>query len=154
MPDTVTQKLSVFLMFHGNAEEAMNFYLSAFGNGEVVHVIRARAEDAGWTEGTLQYAIFKIADQQVVCMNTPPPGSRDYNIARWYEFKFNPAMTIYVERESKEDFDQLYEALIEGGKIYLPAQNAGFSPMFAWVSDRYGISWRISLSSNLAQPDR
>src|SRR5438270_12873155 len=100
MIDAVTQSLSICLAFHGNAEEAMNFYTSVFENAEVVHVIRARAEDAGWTEGTLQYGIFKIASQQVVCMNTPPPGSRGNNIAPWHEFKFNPAITIYVERDS------------------------------------------------------
>jgi predicted 3-demethylubiquinone-9 3-methyltransferase (glyoxalase superfamily) len=154
MSDAVTQKLSIFLMFHGNAEEAMSFYTSVFENAEVVHVIRARGEDTGWTEGTLQYGIFKIAGQQVVCMNTPPPGSRAHNTAPWHEFKFNPAITIYVERDSKEDFDKLYEALIEGGEIYLPAQSYGFSPKFAWVNDRYGISWRINLSSDPARPNR
>jgi len=154
MSDAVAQKLSIFLMFHGNAEEAMNFYTSVFENAEVVHVIRARAEDTGWAPGILQYGIFKIAGQQVICMNVPPPGSRPYNVAPWHEFKFNPAITIYVERDSKEDFDKLYEALTEGGEIYLPAQSYDFSPMFAWVNDRYGISWRISLSSNQAPPDQ
>lgn len=154
MFDAVRQKLSIFLTFHGNAEEAMNFYTSVFENSEIVHVIRARAEDAGWTEGTLQYGIFKIAGQQVICMNTPPPGSRPYNTAPWHEFRFNPAITIYVERDSKEDFDKLYEALTESGEIYLPAQSYGFSPKFAWVNDRYGISWRINLSSNPERPNR
>jgi len=154
MSDAATQKLSIFLMFHGNAEEAMNFYTSVFENAEVVHVIRARAEDAGWAEGTLQYGIFKIAGQQVICTNTPPPGSRAHDVAPWHEFTFNPAITIYVERDSKEDFDKLYEALVEGGKIYMPAQSYDFSPKFAWVNDRYGISWRISLSSDPARPAR
>jgi predicted 3-demethylubiquinone-9 3-methyltransferase (glyoxalase superfamily) len=154
MSDAVTQSLSIYLTFHGNAEEAMNFYISVFENAEVVHVIRARSEDAGWTEGTLQYGIFKIASQQVVCMNAPPPGSRGNDIAPWPEFEFNPAMTIYVERDSEEGFDKLYEALSEGGDKYLPAQSYGFSPKFAWVNDRYGISWRINLSSNPARPNR
>ncbi|TDE34861.1 VOC family protein [Actinomadura sp. 6K520] len=145
-----TQKLSVFLMFHGNAEEAMDFYTSLFEDGEVLQVIRARAEDAGWTEGTLQYGIFKLAGQQVVCSNTPPPDSRLHDLMPWHEFTFNPAMTIYVQRDSVEDFDKLYEALAEGGEVHLPARDYGFSPRFAWVSDRYGISWRIDLSAGSA----
>jgi predicted 3-demethylubiquinone-9 3-methyltransferase (glyoxalase superfamily) len=148
MSNPVPQKLAFFLMFHGNAEEAMNFYTSLFEDAEVLQVIRARAQDTGWTEGTLQYGIFRIAGQRVICANTPPPDSPLRKIAPWHEFTFNPAITIYVQRDSAEDFDKLYEALIEGGRVYLPAQSYGFSPRFAWVNDRYGISWRIDLSSN------
>ncbi|MFD0683204.1 VOC family protein [Actinomadura fibrosa] len=147
MSNPVTQKLAIFLMFQGNAEEAMNFYTSLFEDAEVLQVIRARAEDPGWTEGTLQYGIFRIAGQQVVCSNTPPPDSPLREIAPWDEFTFNPAMTMYVQRDSVEDFDALYEALAEGGRVYLPAKEYGFSPRFAWLDDRYGISWRIDLSS-------
>jgi predicted 3-demethylubiquinone-9 3-methyltransferase (glyoxalase superfamily) len=148
------QKIAIFLTFHGNAEEAMNFYISVFEDAEVGQVIRARAQDPGWTEGTLQYAIFKIAGQRVLCINTPPPGNKEHNIAPWHEFKFNPAITIYVERDSKEDFDKLYEVLSEGGEIYLPAESYGFSPRFAWVNDRYGVSWRINLPANSGRPNR
>ena len=148
MPASVTQKLTLFLAFKGNAEEAMTFYTSLFEDAEVVQVVRARAEDAGWTEGTLQHAIFTLAGQQFMCINTPPPGNRLYNIAPWDEFGFNPAITIYVRRDTKEDFDRLYEALSDKGEIYLPAASYGFSPMFAWVNDRYGISWRINLASD------
>jgi predicted 3-demethylubiquinone-9 3-methyltransferase (glyoxalase superfamily) len=148
MSNALTQKLSIFLSFQGNAEEAMSFYTSVFEDAEVVGVIRARAEDTGWRDGTLQYGVFKIAGQQVICINAPPPDSRMYDIAPWHDFAFNPAISIYVERGSKEDFDSLYEALIEGGEVYMPADNYGWSPKFAWVNDRYGISWRINLILN------
>jgi predicted 3-demethylubiquinone-9 3-methyltransferase (glyoxalase superfamily) len=57
-------------------------------------------------------------------------------------------MTIYVQRDTEEEFDRLYNAFIEKGHIYLRATSYGFSPKFAWVTDRFGISWRINLSSN------
>ncbi|TDC72072.1 VOC family protein [Actinomadura sp. GC306] len=145
-----TQKLSVFLMFHGNAEEAMNYYTSLFEDGEVLQVIRARAEDAGWDEGALQYGIFQLAGQRLVCSNTPPPDSHLRDLMPWHEFRFTPAMTIYVQRDSVEDFDRLYAALTEGGEVHLPARDYGFSPRFAWVTDRYGVSWRIDLSAESA----
>jgi predicted 3-demethylubiquinone-9 3-methyltransferase (glyoxalase superfamily) len=150
MSTPVTQQIAVFLMFHGNAEEAMNFYVSLFEDGEVLQVIRARAEDPGWVEGTLQYGIFTIAGQQLVCSNTPPPDSPLYKTAPWDEFTFNPAITLYVQRPTRADFDKLYEALAEGGQVRLPARNYGFSPWFAWVDDRYGISWRMDLTANPA----
>jgi predicted 3-demethylubiquinone-9 3-methyltransferase (glyoxalase superfamily) len=147
MPASVTQKLTLFIAFKGNAEEAMTFYTSLFEDAEVVQVVRATEEDAGWTAGTLQHAIFRLCGQQFMCINTPPPGNRLYSIAPWDDFSINPAMTIYVRRETKEDFDSLYEALSEGGEIYLPAASYGFSSRFAWVNDRYGVSWRINLAS-------
>ncbi|MFI0450323.1 VOC family protein [Actinomadura sp. 6N118] len=147
MSTAVTQKIAIFLGFDGNAEEAMNFYTSLFEDGEVLQVIRARAEDPGWAEGTLQYGIFRVAGQQLVCMNTPPPESPLHGTARWQDFTVNPAVTLYAQRHSREDFDKLYDALSEGGEVYMPAQNYGFSPRFAWVNDRFGISWRIDLSS-------
>lgn len=147
MPTVAPQKLTLFLAFHGNAEEAMEFYTSLFEDSEVRQVIRARAEDPGWEEGTLQHAIFTLAGQQLMCINTPPPGNHLHRIAPWHEFSFNPGFTIYVQRETDEDFDRLYEALTEKGQIYLPAASYGFSPKFAWVTDRYGISWRLNRSS-------
>ena len=147
MAASATQKMTLFLAFKGNAEDAMTFYTSLFEDSEIVQIVRANPEDAGWTAGTLQHAIFRLADQQFMCINTPPPGNRLYNIAPWDEFNLNPAMTIYVRRETKEDFDRLYEALSEKGEVYLPAASYGFSPRFAWVNDRFGVSWRINLAS-------
>jgi predicted 3-demethylubiquinone-9 3-methyltransferase (glyoxalase superfamily) len=148
MPVTITQKLTPFLAFQGNAEEAMEFYTSLFDDAEIVQVIRAREEDPGWTEGTLQHAIFSLAGQQVMFINTPPPGNHLHKVAAWHEFAFNPSFTIYLRCDSNEEFDRLYEAFSEKGDIHLPAASYGFSPKFAWVTDRYGISWRLNSSTN------
>lgn len=150
MTTLATQQLTPFLVFKGNAEEAMKFYTSLFDDSTVTQIIRARAEDPGWTEGTLQHAIFTLAGQQFMCVNMPPPGNRLHTIAPWDDFSFNPAITFYVQRDTNEEFDKLYGALSEGGEIYLPAGGYGFSPKFAWLNDRYGISWRINLSSKSA----
>jgi predicted 3-demethylubiquinone-9 3-methyltransferase (glyoxalase superfamily) len=150
MPVSETQKLTPFLVFNGNAEEAMEFYMSLFDDSEVTQIVRARPQDTGWSEGTVQHAIFTLAGQQFMCVNIPPPSNRLYAIAPWHEFNFNPAITFYVHTSTRDEFDRLYEALSEKGEIYLPAAGYGFSPRFAWLSDRNGISWRINLSSQAA----
>jgi predicted 3-demethylubiquinone-9 3-methyltransferase (glyoxalase superfamily) len=148
MPVSETQKLTLFLAFRGDAEDAVEFYTSLFKDSEMVQIVRARPEDPGWVDGTLQHAIFTLAGQQFMCVNIPPPDNHLYKIAPWHEFNFNPGMTIYVHANTEDEFDRLYEALSEKGEIYLPAASYGFSPKFAWLNDRYGISWRINLSSN------
>ncbi|MEV2196559.1 VOC family protein [Streptomyces phaeochromogenes] len=147
MPVTITQKMTPFLAFQGDAEEAMEFYASLFDDSETVQMIRARAEDAGWNEGTLQHAIFTLAGQQFMCINTPPPGNHLHKVADWHTFAFNPAFTIYLRCDSDEEFDRLYQAFAEKGEVHLPSSSYGFSPKFAWVTDRFGISWRLNLST-------
>jgi predicted 3-demethylubiquinone-9 3-methyltransferase (glyoxalase superfamily) len=151
MSVTVAQKMTPFLAFQGNAEEAMEFYTSLFDDSEMVQVIRARAEDPGWTEGTLQHVIFTLAGQQFMCINTPPPGNHLHKVAAWHQFAFNPSFTIYLRCDSDEEFDRLYKAFTEKGEIHLPVASYGFSPKFAWVTDRYGISWRLNLSTNRSE---
>jgi predicted 3-demethylubiquinone-9 3-methyltransferase (glyoxalase superfamily) len=147
------QTLTMFLVFKGDAEEAVTFYTSLFENSEVRQVIRARAEDPGWTEGTLQHAIFTLGGQEVMCINTPPPGNHLHDIAPWHEFSFSPAITVYVRCGSDDEFDRLYEGLSSGGKVRLPTGSYGFSPKFAWVDDQFGISWRLNLSPSNAKQD-
>jgi predicted 3-demethylubiquinone-9 3-methyltransferase (glyoxalase superfamily) len=150
MPSPHTQKLTLFLVFKQEAEEAMNLYTSIFKDAEVIQVIRAREGEPGWVAGTLQHARFAIGGQELMCINTPPPGNPNRAMAAWEEFDFNPAMAIYVQADSDEEFDRLYAALADGGTVRAPVGRFGFSPKFAWVDDRYGVSWRLNLAPDKA----
>ena len=150
MPTPHTQRLTLFLVFKDNAEEAMNLYTSIFKDAEVIHVIRASEGEPGWQAGTLQHARFAIGGQEFMCINTPPPGNPNRAMAAWEDFEMTPAMAIYVQAESDEEFDRLYEALSEGGVVRSPIGRFGFSPKFAWVDDRFGVSWRLNLSPDKA----
>jgi predicted 3-demethylubiquinone-9 3-methyltransferase (glyoxalase superfamily) len=142
------QKLTTFLAFDRDAEEAMMFYISLFKDSEVLNTIRARKGEPGWVEGTLQHAIFSIAGQQLMCINKPQPGARGSDHARWADFSFSPSMALYVQCESEEEIDRLFEALSEQGETLMPLGDYGYSAKFGWVNDRFGVSWRLNLSAD------
>ncbi|MEN3356219.1 MAG: hypothetical protein V7637_201 [Mycobacteriales bacterium] len=150
MPAVAPQKLTTFLAFKEDAEEAMNFYLSLFDDSAVLNVIRAREGEPGWAVGTLQHALFALAGQQFMCINIPPAGARGSDHAPWSQYSFSPAMAIYVQCASEGEIDRLFAALSEKGEEIMPMGSYGFSARFGWVTDRFGVSWRLNLSGNPA----
>ncbi|WP_329136545.1 VOC family protein [Streptomyces sp. NBC_01476] len=146
MPPTPAPKLMMFLAFRSDAEEALEFYTSLFENSEVHRVVRARAGETGWEEGTLQHALFTLDGQTFMCTNMPPPGAKGYELAAWDAYAFSPATAIYVQCGTAEEFDRFYASLSEKGEVIMPADSYEFSARFAWVTDRFGVSWRINLA--------
>jgi predicted 3-demethylubiquinone-9 3-methyltransferase (glyoxalase superfamily) len=132
------QKITTFLMFEGNAEEAMTFYLSLFDDAEVVSITRYTADGPGHgKEGTVQHATFSLAGQQYMCIDSPAH----------HEFTFTPAMSLFVQCADEPELDRLYAALAEGGKELMPLGDYGFSAKFGWVDDRFGVSWQLNLAA-------
>ncbi|SHN84897.1 VOC family protein [Desulfitobacterium chlororespirans] len=128
------QKITTFLMFQdGNAEEAMNFYISLFDNSEIVTITRYGANEAG-KEGTVMHAVFSLKGQEYMCI--------DSHVR--HEFTFTPAMSLYVTCDTEEEIDKVFEKLSEGGKILMPLGSYPFSERFGWVNDKYGVSWQLS----------
>lgn len=148
MPSAQTQKITTFLTFENNAEEAMNFYLSLFDDARVSNVIRARPGETGWAADTLQHAVFSLAGQQFMAINAPPAGARGSDHGPWHEFGFTPAIALYVQCGTEEEIQRLFSALSEKGEVFMPLGCYGFSRQFAWVNDRFGVSWRLNLTSD------
>ncbi len=130
------QKITTFLMFEGNAEEAMTFYLSLFDDAEVISIARYGAEGPG-KDGSVQHAMFSLAGQQFMCIDSPMK----------HDFTFTPSVSLFVQCETEVELDRLYAALGEEGKELMPLGNYGFSPKFGWVNDRFGVSWQLNLSA-------
>lgn len=63
-----------------------------------------------------------------------------------HAFSFTPAVSLFVECESESEIDRLNAALGEGGSSLMPIDNYGFSRRFAWVNDRFGVSWQLNLA--------
>jgi len=63
-----------------------------------------------------------------------------------HKFSFTPAISIYVNCKSEEELHRLFEELSEGGQVMMPLDNYGFSKMFGWISDKYGVSWQLNLA--------
>jgi predicted 3-demethylubiquinone-9 3-methyltransferase (glyoxalase superfamily) len=121
-------------MFEGKAEEAMKLYVSLFPGGEVTHIVRYGATGPG-PEGSVMMATFSIAGQPVMCSDSFIK----------HDFTFTPASSLFVDCESEEQLRRLVAALSDGGATLMPLGNYGFSRQFAWVNDRYGVSWQLNL---------
>jgi predicted 3-demethylubiquinone-9 3-methyltransferase (glyoxalase superfamily) len=134
MEITTSQKITAFLMFEGDAEEAMDFYVSLFDDAEVISVSRYGADGLG-KEGSVQHASFSLADQQFMCIDSPAK----------HGFTFTPSLSLFVQCESEAEIDRLYAALAEKGTEQMALGDHGFSAKFGWVSDRFGVSWQLNL---------
>ncbi|MFI8103941.1 VOC family protein [Streptomyces sp. NPDC086023] len=132
------QKITTFLMFEGQAEEAMAFYVSLFEDSEVIGVTRYGADGQG-PEGTVQFATFALAGQRYMCIDSPAT----------HAFGFTPAVSLFVECDTEAELDRLYAALADRGAVLMPLGSYGFSEKFGWVNDRFGVSWQLNLNLSL-----
>ncbi|AKQ60334.1 VOC family protein [Bordetella hinzii] len=123
-----------FLMFQGQAEEAMRFYVSLFPDGAVESLERYGASGPG-APGTLHQARFTVAGQRVMCIDSPTP----------HGFGFTPSVSFFVDCDDEAQLARLAQALAEQGATLMPLDNYGFSRKFTWVQDRFGVSWQLNL---------
>jgi predicted 3-demethylubiquinone-9 3-methyltransferase (glyoxalase superfamily) len=114
------QKITPFLWFDGKAEEAMNFYVSIFKNSKIGSVSRC-GEGGPGPKGSVMSATFQLLGQEFIALNGGPM------------FTFSPAISFFVNCETQEEVDELWEKLSAGGE----KQRCG------WLKDRYGLSWQI-----------
>jgi len=114
------QKITPFLWFNGNAEDAMNFYTSIFKNSKIGRI--TRYGDAGpGPKGTVMSATFQLDGQEFMALNGGP------------QFKFTEAISFFVNCETQEEVDELWEKLSAGGQ----------KSRCGWLKDKYGLSWQI-----------
>ena len=133
------QKTTTYLLFvgdqSGKAEEAINLYMSLFRDSEIKQIEYFKAGEPGGEEGTIKQAIFTLAGQEYRAM--------DGGVG--HQFSFTPAISVFVNCESEEEIDTLFQKLAEGGSALMPLDNYGFSKKFGWLNDRYGVSWQLNL---------
>jgi predicted 3-demethylubiquinone-9 3-methyltransferase (glyoxalase superfamily) len=114
------QKITPFLWFNNNAEEAVNFYISIFKNSKIVN--NSRYGEAGpGPKGTVMSATFELNGQEFMALNGGP------------HFSFSPAISFFVKCETQQEVDEFWEKLSAGGK----KERCG------WLRDKYGLSWQI-----------
>ena len=128
------QKITTFLMFTGRAEEAMNLYTSLFKQSEILSITRYGANEAG-AEGTVQHAIITLNGQEYMCI--------DSNVQ--HGFTFTPSISLYVRCDTEEGIDSVFAKLSQGGQVHMPLDRYPFSKRFGWLSDKFGVSWQLSL---------
>jgi len=127
------QKITPFLWFDGQAEEAMNFYVSVFKNSKIVKVTRYGEAGPG-PKGTVMSATFQIEGQEFYALNGGP------------QFTFSPAISFFINCETQQEVDELWEKLSAGGE----------KGRCGWLKDKYGLSWQVipaALGKMLQDPD-
>lgn len=115
------QKISPFLWFDNNAEEAVKFYLSVFKSGCIVDELRAGSNGPG-PKGSIITISFQLEGQRFMALNGGP------------HFKFNEAVSFVVRCETQEEIDYYWDALTKEG---------GTESQCGWLKDKFGLSWQI-----------
>jgi predicted 3-demethylubiquinone-9 3-methyltransferase (glyoxalase superfamily) len=128
------QKITPYLWFANQAEEAATYYTSIFKNSRVVEVNRV-GEGTPLPAGSVVTATFEIDGQQFVALNGGP------------QFNFTEAISLYVSCADQEEVDELWARLTEGG---------GEPGQCGWLKDKFGVSWQIiptALGELMGDPD-
>lgn len=123
-----------FLMFEGKAEEALRLYCATVPGSRLVDIQRYGAEGPG-QEGSVSMARAVIAGLEIMVIDSPVQ----------HAFTFTPSISLFVDCASEAEQDRLVAALGEGGGTLMPLGDYGFSRRFAWLNDRFGVSWQINL---------
>jgi predicted 3-demethylubiquinone-9 3-methyltransferase (glyoxalase superfamily) len=129
----MTTSVFPFLMFQGDGSDALEFYLSVFPDATVEQIERYNGNNGG-PAGSIKLARFRIGKQTVLCTDSPVK----------HAFTFTPSFSFFVECGSQDEVRRLSEILKQGGAELMPVDNYGFSTLFAWVSDRFGVSWQLN----------
>jgi predicted 3-demethylubiquinone-9 3-methyltransferase (glyoxalase superfamily) len=116
-----TQKITTFLWFDNNAEEAVNFYVSIFKNSKVLSTTRYGEIGPG-PKGTIMTIAFKLDGQEFAALNGGP------------QFKFTEAVSLVVHCQTQEEVDNFWEKLSEGGE----------KVECGWLKDKFGLFWQIT----------
>ena len=129
------RKISPFLWFDKQAEEAAKFYVSVFPNAKINKVTRY-PDDApgGNTEGSVMTVEFEIDGMSLVALNGGP------------DFKFNEAISLSIDCDGQAEVDRYWKALTDGGE----------EGPCGWLKDRYGLSWQVNphrLGELMSDPD-
>jgi len=114
------KKITPFLWFNNNLEEAMNFYISIFKNSKILEVNRY-GKGGPQPEGTVFVARFELDGQEFFAVNGGP------------NLVFTEAISFYIDCMSQEEVDELWDKLSEGGE----------KGQCGWLKDKYGLSWQI-----------
>ena len=129
------QVVSTFLMFQdGRAEEAMRRYVSLFDGASIESIAHYGPNEAN-TEGTVKTAVFELAGHRVMCTDSPPV----------HDFGFTPSVSFFIDCASADELERLAAELGQGGEVFMPLGDYGFSQRFTWLQDMYGVSWQLNL---------
>lgn len=127
-------QLAPFLMFEGQARAAMAFYLEHIPGSSIENMMLYGPGEPG-PEGTVKVALVKIAGTHVMMSDSFIK----------HGFTFTPSISLFITVDDKVSLEKIASALSGEGQFLMPPGNYGFSQYFAWVQDKWGVSWQLNL---------
>jgi predicted 3-demethylubiquinone-9 3-methyltransferase (glyoxalase superfamily) len=124
---TNMEKITPHLWFDNNAEEAAKFYTSIFKNSKIKNVTTLHNTPSG----TVEIFTIELLGQEFTLISAGPL------------FKFNPSVSFLVACNTKEEVDELWGNLFNGGRALMELGAYPFSERYGWVQDKYGLSWQV-----------
>jgi predicted 3-demethylubiquinone-9 3-methyltransferase (glyoxalase superfamily) len=131
----VSLRATTQLMFQGQAEEALDLYTEVFADAEVEEIERVGADGPG-VPGSIERAQLRLGDRTFQIFDSPVE----------HDFTFTPSVSISVELDDSDEVDRAFALLADGGQVLMPLDAYPFSPRFGWLTDRFGVSWQLSVA--------
>ncbi len=132
-----SQKITPFLWFDNQTEEAVNFYVTVFNNTKIKTTTRygeKGAKASGMPENSVMTMAFQIEGQDFVAINGGPV------------FQINPTISFFVNCETVQEIDRLWEKLSEDGMVMMELDNYPFAEKYGWIQDKFGVSWQLIIA--------
>ena len=121
-----------FITLEGKAKQALDLYESVFPSFNLIS-IQNHAEPH---EELIMVATFSVEGQEVMISDSPIS----------HEWEITPGVSFFVELSSENDLENYANSLSKNGKVMMPAANYGFSKMFTWVEDEFGVNWQFNIN--------
>jgi predicted 3-demethylubiquinone-9 3-methyltransferase (glyoxalase superfamily) len=134
---TLAHKIVPFLWYENNAEDAMNFYTSCFKNSKITsrsYYNEESAKASGQAKDSLMTGSFMLNNQEFIVING---GS---------VFHFNPSISLFVNCETEQETDELWNKLSGAGKVLMEFKPYPFSKKYGWLQDKFGLSWQLNFT--------
>lgn len=129
----INQKITPFLWFDDNAEEAINYYVSIFDDSKINGITRY---EEGLQKGKVLTGEFQLEGQHFMALDGGP------------EFTFTPAVSFFVNCANERKLNRYYMQLVDEGSVLMPLKKYPFGEKYAWVTDKYGVSWQLYLDGH------
>jgi len=121
-----------FLMFQGEARQALALYREVFPDYEAIALA---AHGPGEQAGQVAQALIRVGGQELRLFDSPPV----------HDFTFTPAISLFIDCDDEQQLRDLAARLGEGGAVMMAVDNYGFSALYTWITDRFGVSWQLNL---------
>lgn len=125
--------VSNFVMFQGDAQQAIDLYSELFAGFQVQQLLHFDERDGG--PRRIKQATIDFDRHNLVFIDSPVS----------HDFSFTPAVSLHVNLATEAELERIFARLAEGGEVLMPIDDYGFSARFGWLNDRFGLSWQLNV---------